>query len=767
MKKIGILLALCLCLALTPALAAQGDATLFLTDEEAIGSSPVLSVGADSEKFYMVTTNDDTGDYEFYSYRAGDKEPTLLMAGAIDYVLPEDEEASFYPHQLLFIDGSFYAIDTEKGILLQLSEEGGKPAVANAVTLDIADFQYTETYDDQEYTYTMDLGNWTAVGQKLFLLFRDYQNGDGTAQLCSLDMVTGEKTAYDVANVYKFTAYKDGKLLCMIADENNMYDVETGTYKPLPFCVFDPETGDSQQLFTVSGLEYYSIAAMSYDPESDELYLPYSERIYRVDCATGEAVLSAYVPCSYYQDYYGSVVARIGAQVMVNGQNAVYLRLADPAQLPTETLTIYGGDSNSAHNQTVAQMGDIPVTFYNKAYFSSAQELGQAMVSGEDQIDLFCISLNYMDFQRLMEKGYCYDLSGSEKLSALVNQLYPFLSKELTLDGKIFGVPTNFYVDTLSVSSALEKRLHLETPKTMVELCQFFNDWGEKGYYEEFTDYQPLSQEGIHDTLFSLGMSMYLNYIQFTGQELKFDTPQFREVMMAISAVDASDYEVQVDWDDQDSVDELFSRDGLFDIYDMLSLRNRWSYYADVEDYDTTSPLPLTLTADAPLCLAANVQVMFVNPRSKHLDAAVQYLELYMENMEDYTLAMMCPDMNDPIENPSYADTEKRYQKNIEQIKAALETCKEDEREAYQEQLTSYEENYQRWEKNGKYFATAESIAAYRAYDSAFFVNKPNVLYSSSDSGLSTLLSRYMAGQISLEQFIQEGDAKLRLMQNE
>ena len=766
MKKIGMLLALCLCLSLValPALAAQGDAAMFLSNNS-IYDCQVRAVHAEGDTFYLVKGDTDNV-LSYYSYRVGDAEPTLIMEGKIEYPQSETDQP-FRVHKVFFADGAFYALNTQTGLLLKLAAENGKPVVAQAVTLDLSDFQYTETYEDQEYTYTLELQSWTAMGNKLFVCLRDYNYGDGEPQLAMLDMTTGEKTGDNVSFVRLFTPYQDGKLLCMVVDDNNMYDIDSGKYKPIPFSVFDPETDTLEPLFEIPYMTYYDISAMTYDAENNWLYLACPERIYRVDCATGEFVLSAYVPCSYYQDYRGSAIARVGAHVMVLGSNGVYVRLADPAQLPKDALTIYNGYSDDAHTRVIAQMDDIPVTFFDKAYYATAQELGQAMVSGENEIDIFHVSLSYMDFQRLMEKGYCYDLSGSEKLSALAAQFYPVLSKEITLDGKLYGMPVDFYVSTWSVSSALEKKLKLECPKTLVELCQFLNDWAEKGYYEEYTDYQPFEEGELRNMVISQALSMYIDYMQATGQTLKLDTPEFREIMTAAAAVDVSDYEIQVNWEDDDSVNELFNKSGLFRNYQYLSVRHNMRFSQE-EDYDTYSPMLLTLTENTPLCLSAQVEVMFINPRSKHLDAALRYLELYMENIEPSMLAMMCPDKNDPIENPHFEETVKIYRNNIDRVKKALETCKEEDKAAYQEQLENYEGYYKDWEREGKYSATAESIAAYRAYDSYFFVRKPNAFYSSgSDDSLSNLLSRFLDGQLPLEQFIQEFDAKLRLMQNE
>lgn len=757
MKKLWILLiALCLSMALLPAQAAEGAVNLDTP-------SDVLSIAAQGDTFYLLAMDNEM-ERIFYTYRVGDQEPTLLMAGAPEYTLPDGETSTAL--DTFFLAGEdIYALNLEKGMLLKLEAQEGKTVISQVTALDFEDFYYTEYYNDNEYTYTMNLQDWACIGQKLFVKLTNYYDGSGEPQLYSLDLVTGEKTLYASEFIQSFAPYKDGKLLCMVVDENDAYDSEKNAYKPVQFSVFDPETDTLEPLFEVEDLLYYNVSGLAYQPEGDFLYIVCPERILRVSCTDGASELGAYVPTSWYRTYEGCAIARVGDCVMVNGENGVFVRRIDPASLPDEVLTIYGGYNSDAHSKAIAKMDDIPVVFYEKGYYSTAQELGQAMVSGENEIDVLIVSLNFIDFQRMMEKGYCYDLSGSEKLSALAQQFYPIIQNEITQDGKLCAMPISSYVNTYTSSSALETKLKLEKPTSMVSLCQFLNDWGEKGYYEEFSDYQPFDETELRQLMISNALEMYVAYMQATNQTLTLDTPEFRQVMEAASAIDSSDYEMDIDWSDQDSVDELFSKNALFYSYNTLSIHKSYSAYSD-EDFDYYSFLPLTLTDETPLYLPMQVDVMFINPRSQHLEAAIRYMELYMENLDTIDLAMMCPDMNEPIENPYYEENLAEYQESIDSVLKALETCKEEDRQAYQDSLENLQTYMEKYKEKQRYLADEESIAAYRAVDSQFFVLKPNIIYGDDDS-LTQLFMRYMDGQLPLEQLIQEGDAKLRLMQNE
>lgn len=67
---------------------------------------------------------------------------------------------------------------------------------------------------------------------------------------------------------------------------------------------------------------------------------------------------------------------------------------------------------------------------------------------------------------------------------------------------------------------------------------------------------------------------------------------------------------------------------------------------------------------------------------------------------------------------------------------------------------------------NERYRVSAEGIRLYREQMQYAVAARKSVL-SSEQSGFLTLFNRYADGQISLEQFIQEGGNKLRLMQLE
>ena len=162
-----------------------------------------------------------------------------------------------------------------------------------------------------------------------------------------------------------------------------------------------------------------------------------------------------------------------------------------------------------------------------------------------------------------------------------------------------------------------------------------------------------------------------------------------------------------------------------------------------------------------------NVSVAFINPRSQHIPAAIRYLELYTESLAEIDRAEMCPDMNDPVENPSYERTVASRSADIALTEKALAEAAPEEKAELEDRLARMRENLAEYEKENRYSTTPESITAYREMAKRFYLARPNVLRNDSDGALSGLFLRYIDGQLTLEQLIREGESKLRLMRLE
>ena len=198
----------------------------------------------------------------------------------------------------------------------------------------------------------------------------------------------------------------------LVLNEEDAWNPETGTVRSPDLYVFDPAQGTGEKLGETTLPFRGDATALAYDAALDMIYMLAPSKLYRRD-AEGKEELAAYLSSSnLWGVAAGKLLVISPGVVAVAGMDGVFIRGADPAGLPTATLTLYGGWEDETFKRAAAMMPEVPVTFLDSKYFASAQELGQALVSGEDAIDVFILSTVEMDIDNLISKGYTLDLSG-------------------------------------------------------------------------------------------------------------------------------------------------------------------------------------------------------------------------------------------------------------------------------------------------------------------------------------------------------------------
>ena len=165
-------------------------------------------------------------------------------------------------------------------------------------------------------------------------------------------------------------------------------------------------------------------------------------------------------------------------------------------------------------------------------YASDLETLTQAMVSDTNTYDVLFLSLNYMPVDRLLQKGYCADLTDDEALMKAAESMYPQFGEILMKDGKLYGLPVDANAYTYSVNMDAWEALGLtedDLPRTLLDLMDFTANWA-FDYGDEYSEYYLfdwVNQSGF----FSMILSEYLTYIQKKEGKIVFNTPEFEELL--------------------------------------------------------------------------------------------------------------------------------------------------------------------------------------------------------------------------------------------
>ncbi len=763
MKKLTGMVALTLCLMLiTPlALAMPGEFNI-LRDPDNYHSR-FSSLTQDGDTLYLLQMG------TIYTLKAGQSAPEPLLSGLTTYRSEDDyyagiEKEPYYFDALLGENGVLYGLNSNTGKLFRIDAKDGAPVYSQEVQLEW-DAMIITASDD--YSYTCQMSNMQILDGKLYMTSQNWEKDNGAYALHVFDIKTGKRTDFTTQHISRFFPYKEGKLLVLLENENDMWDNEAQAYKPSVIASFDLATETVTELAKLSLGDYFSRGGYAYDQATDTLYFALPNRVYRM-VGLGTPELCAYhLSSSTHNPLLMQNAAILGGQYVLIANDGLFVRGTDPAQLPSQTLTIGREYMDDSDRIAIAALGDIPV-IYTSVNTENAQELAQRIVSGEDTVDIYHASIHYTEISRLMEKGYCYDLSAAPGLAEFTGKLFPIIQDALKQNGKLYAMPINVWSYGFSYYPNALQEIGMVPPTNFMELCEFITTWNDE-YADIYSEYTPFMWENYRASLIRMAMESYADYMQATGQPLTLDTELLRSLLTAIEQVHCDQLNITADWENdpegaQAAMDEMYNKQTLFSDYSTFTARAT----EDPESEWYSIAVPLPLTADVQPTIALRTEVYFVNPKSKNIDAALQYLQAYYAAVTDETLVSMSFDLKEPILSPYYESSLKSTQSSIASVKKQIETTTDPvELKALQDSLAAQEEYAARYEKYNKYLATTESIAAYHDLIQYAFVLKPSMLYSGTSDEFTQLYQRYCDGQITAEQFIQEGDAKLRMMQME
>lgn len=740
-----MLIAMCLMVTLAATAAENREVFPVKTD----GVMPMVSMVVADDRLLITSSG------AVYAYTLGAQEPVLLQQQPVTALAQDIGKAERFD-VLMADNGRLYAFDLDNGRLYTAAMEAGLIVPGERIPLDLEDMMA----EGPGYSYFERPDEMLVMDGFLYMITRDYTT-DSQPKLRRFALATGAGTAFETPHINHMTAFRDGKLLVMLWDMLNGYDEQLGRQTPARLGLFDPETDSVQDLGELNGSEG-SEGSLGYDAGTDTIYSIRRGRLYRrtpADRNTDE--LCGYFPSSYIWGVVsGAIVPFAGGVAVLTGDN-LFIRDADPARLPASVLTVYGNYGDLAHRLAQTMMPDVPVELYDRAYYDSAQALGQALAEGDDTIDVYFLHYSFVDAKSLLNTLYAQDLSASRQLMDHANAVYPFLRDAGMFEGKLLMLPVDASIG--EVMMAFPERFAeagLAVPETFFDLISLISQWpGELARANP--GMTPLQTETYRSYLFYTALSIYGDLRAVQGQELRFDDPLFRKMMTALEALDTRELDWQVDWDAPEERDAFYARRPLMENTGGVNAQYFQSMMAD-----GMKLLPLAADEGEPAPVPFTLRVAAVNPRSRNIDQAVRYLENYVANLPGEYRVTMMPGANDPVPNPSFVQELEEMQAAKASYEAALAGAHADARTDMEGIIRELKDNIADFAATGRFIVSAEAIRAYRAHAGSGFLME----YSPVQTGMSdlnALYDQYLTGQMDLETLIDQCDAVLRLARPE
>ena len=662
----------------------------------------------------------------------------------------------------LFTDGTrLMTVNPLTGLVFEIKvDENGAVSYSDIVTLNDTTAFFHVYDDDSGDRYAVTMNGMVVENGKLYFNPNDWDDsGNPKATLYIADLTTGEVTASSVKNVVNVTAYKDGKLAVRIYDQENSYNSETDTMDYGTVEIYDPAT-DSTQVY--HKFENY-VNNLFYCDTLDVLF--YQDTTKLVGIVNGAEKQIGYVPVDYT-----SAVAVAGKTFIAYCDSQTVVRDMDLNFNSSLHLTIGNMGYMDDGAKLFSEQNPNVAVYYDNDYYSDVESIGQAMVNGDNSVDIFVMNVSYSTFTTLMKKGYCADLSSYTTLTDSVSRMYPVFSDAVTLNGKLYAIPTEVYSSGWTYDQSVLEAVGLtadELPTNLVELCEFITRWNDE-FVDEYPEYWIFdnSSSSLKKNMLTVFMEEYVNWCTSQGKDVTFDTTEFRTLMKAWESIEC------------DQIDKAVSDDMSNDNWRSALITNG---YSTVGDFSWLQPdsthtyavhIPMSLTADTEEVFGAKLTVMFINPNTTNMDAAVKFLTCELEAMSDTAKHTFYTDETEPVRNSYYDQLLENEQEYVASLKKQLEEADDADKSWIQEMITTEENYIANTLPNEEYDITAEAIQKYQSeVVSKVYIVKPTFTSSTSSSNatseLNDLVSRYRDGQITLDQFIREADNKMRMMRME
>lgn len=345
--------------------------------------------------------------------------------------------------------------------------------------------------------------------------------------------------------------------------------------------------------------------------------------------------------------------------------------------------------------------------------YLSYGELSQAMLTGSDEFDVYVTPLSWPDYDALYDKGYLVPLE-DEELKAWAARVYPGMAEAFTRDGDLVAIPVEIDIEGMTYNPRVTQALGIsELPTTMREFFHLLAQLSHSdlGDYFVLDPYEP----NLKKTM----LYWFLGKALFASQQLEdtrgfFNTPEMRATLEEFEQIDFDAF--LQGWEDGND----YTKDVLFS---SNILNCDWYYWYQGVYHSDAIVMPLSVQPGQPGFLYASMCVAIINPHSRHPQAARLLLKALWADLPETMQANLLADWDTPI----------------------------------------LDENQEEG-KPPKYLVSPEDLAVYQSYAPLVRIDHDDGLGFDGEDLLVDLASRYLAGNLTAEEFLDTLDERWSMM---
>lgn len=211
-------------------------------------------------------------------------------------------------------------------------------------------------------------------------------------------------------------------------------------------------------------------------------------------------------------------------------------------------LFFEGSDKSSAAYRMFTKSHPECIVNTETNIYRSTNEIISALLTSEFPYDTFVMTTTSFDIKKLMEKGYCADLSESSVIQKELEEMYEPIQQLLSYEGKSYGAPFYCYIgyyvyrpDAWEAAGLTDE----DIPTSFTELLNFLEVWVERIKDEPEDDIsvcnsfasETLREDSYITYLVDRLIKNYIMDLNYADKPLRFDTPLFRNLLCTCNRI--------------------------------------------------------------------------------------------------------------------------------------------------------------------------------------------------------------------------------------
>lgn len=512
-----------------------------------------------------------------------------------------------------------------------------------------------------------------------------------------------------------------------------------------------------------------TVGGLAYDAQKDAICVTLNGQVFRSE--GGEAFFSiAYMPAD-------ALMAETPGWILPDGRYALWLNGVHIRTLREEMdevqLVYQAGTLSMALDKNFKEKyPDIRLT--HVAALTTAEELAEKLVTQDSSVDIFELCVDYA-YTALVRKGQTVDLSASKWIANDVASMDETIQAVLTdSQGNVVAYPSQMYVAQYGINEGLWNLAFAGRPFPS-DLDGILDAWLE--WELDWADAYP-GVEFVYDFDYAYWCEKLLTaYVQqhdipgelpdLFDKSLRGVLEKLQRIKEIREAAGRCTTEPPMDAQEKPTAIFIMTRREAMKAPPSVAVSLSADYIYGVKKGAFTW-IPMAFAAGDEPKMDATLYVYVVNPNSKHIAEAIQFIECaaHIES-NPYMYYAAHPQLQSPYESPNFERSIASHITKKAELEQALQFAGEDDRADIEYMLMYVNEWLERQEEL-RWMITAETIAQYWGGNKLLDLHADSLYIGDDGSAAQAVVysacARYASGNLSLDDFLNELTQKMQMM---